>query len=113
MSANLVLARSTTGTFPLLFYFGPNRYSTLKDQGYALEKQVDLGWGPLKYINRFAVLPVFNILKKFNWNYGLIILALTIILKLVLSPLTYKSYLSMAKMRVLKPEMDEIKSKSW
>ena len=111
MSANLVLSRSTEGTFPLLFYFGPNRYSTLKDQGYALEKQVDLGWGPLKYINRFAVLPVFNILKKFNWNYGLIILALTIILKLVLSPLTYKSYLSMAKMRVLKPEMDEIKTK--
>jgi YidC/Oxa1 family membrane protein insertase len=70
-----------------------------------------MGWGPLQYINRFAVLPVFNFLQQFNWNYGLIILALTIILKLVLSPLTYKSYLSMAKMRVLKPEMDEIKAK--
>ncbi|MDF2433444.1 MAG: YidC/Oxa1 family rane protein insertase [Mucilaginibacter sp.] len=111
MSANLVLSKSADGSFPMLFYFGPNRYSTLQDQGYALEKQVDLGWGPLKYINRFAVLPVFNILKEFNWNYGLIILALTIVLKLVLSPLTYKSYLSMAKMRVLKPEMDEIKGK--
>jgi YidC/Oxa1 family membrane protein insertase len=111
MSASLVLAKNADGTFPLSFYFGPNRFSTLKAQGYALEKQVDLGWGPLKYINRFAVLPVFNILKEFNWNYGLIILALTIILKLVLSPLTYKSYLSMAKMRVLKPEMDEIKTK--
>jgi len=111
MSANLVLAKSADGTFPVEFYFGPNRFSTLKDQGYGLEKQIDLGWGPLKYINRFAVLPVFNILKKFNWNYGLIILALTIVLKLVLSPLTYKSYLSMAKMRVLKPEMDEIKTK--
>ncbi|MGZ3872088.1 MAG: membrane protein insertase YidC, partial [Mucilaginibacter sp.] len=111
MSANLVLARSADGTFPMEFYFGPNQFSILKAQGYGLEKQIDLGWGPLKYINRFAVLPVFNILKKFNWNYGLIILALTIVLKLVLSPLTYKSYLSMAKMRVLKPEMDEIKTK--
>lgn len=111
MSANLALARNADGSFPLEFYFGPNQYSTLKDQGYALEKIVNLGWGPLKYINRFAVLPVFNFLKQFNWNYGLIILALTIVLKLVLSPLTYKSYLSMAKMRVLKPEMDEIKTK--
>ncbi|HEY4326828.1 MAG TPA: membrane protein insertase YidC [Mucilaginibacter sp.] len=111
MSANLVLARDANGSFPLEFYFGPNQFSTLKDQGYGLEKIVDLGWGPLKYINRFAVLPVFNFLKQFNWNYGLIILALTIALKLVLTPLTYKSYLSMAKMRVLKPEMDEIKTK--
>jgi YidC/Oxa1 family membrane protein insertase len=111
MSANLALARNADGSFPLEFYFGPNQFSTLQDQGYALEKIVDLGWGPLKYINRFAVLPVFNFLKQFNWNYGLIILALTIVLKLVLSPLTYKSYLSMAKMRVLKPEMDEIKTK--
>jgi YidC/Oxa1 family membrane protein insertase len=111
MSAGLTLARNADGSFPMTFYFGPNQYSTLKDQGYAFEKTIDLGWGPLKYINRFATLPIFNILKKFNWNYGLIIFALTIILKLVLSPLTYKSYLSMAKMRVLKPEMDEIKGK--
>lgn len=111
MSAGVVLARSVDGSYPVTFYFGPNQYSILKDQGYGLEKTINLGWGPLKYINRFATLPIFNILKKFNWNYGLIIFALTIILKLVLSPLTYKSYLSMAKMRVLKPEMDEIKAK--
>jgi YidC/Oxa1 family membrane protein insertase len=111
MKADLTIARASDGTVPLEFYFGPNRYSTLKDQGNDLQKLVDLGWGPLKYINRFAVLPVFNFLKQFNWNYGLIILVLTIVLKLVLSPLTYKSYLSMAKMRVLKPEMDEIKAK--
>jgi YidC/Oxa1 family membrane protein insertase len=111
MKANLAFTRSADGSVPLEFYFGPNRFSTLKAQGYNLEKEVDLGWGPLKYINRFAVLPVFNFLKQFNWNYGLIILALTVVLKLVLSPLTYKSYLSMAKMRVLKPEMDEIKAK--
>jgi YidC/Oxa1 family membrane protein insertase len=113
MKAGLVVDKAANGSFPLTFYFGPNKYQTLKDQGskYELEKQIAMGWGPLQYINRFAVLPVFNFLNQFNWNYGLIILALTIILKLVLSPLTYKSYLSMAKMRVLKPEMDEIKAK--
>jgi YidC/Oxa1 family membrane protein insertase len=111
MSASVQLPREANGTFPMLFYFGPNRFSTLQDQGFGLEKIVDLGWGPLVYINRFTVIPVFNFLKQFNWNYGLIIFVLTILLKLVLSPLTYKSYLSMAKMRVLKPEMDEIKAK--
>ena len=111
MKADLSFARATDGTLPLEFYFGPNRFSTLKAQGHDLDKVISLGWGPLKYINRFAVLPVFNFLQQFNWNYGLIILALTVLLKLVLSPLTYKSYLSMAKMRVLKPEMDEIKAK--
>lgn len=111
MKADLSFARAADGTLPLEFYFGPNRFSTLKAEGHDLDKVISLGWGPLKYINRFAVLPVFNFLKQFNWNYGLIILALTVLLKLVLSPLTYKSYLSMAKMRVLKPEMDEIKAK--
>ncbi len=111
MSASVQLPREANGTFPMLFYFGPNRFSTLQDQGFGLEKIVDLGWGPLAYINRFTVIPVFNFLKQFNWNYGLIIFVLTILLKLVLSPLTYKSYLSMAKMRVLKPEMDDIKAK--
>lgn len=111
MKANLTLTADGSGAYPLEFYFGPNKFKTLQDQGYDLEKQIDLGWGPLKWINRFAVLPVFNFLQQFNWNYGIIILVLTILLKLVLSPLTYKSYLSMAKMRVLKPEMDEIKAK--
>src|SRR6202000_598254 len=110
MKADLSFTRGADGSVPLEFYFGPNRFSTLKAQGYSLEKEINLGWGPLKYINRFAVLPVFNFLKEFNLNYGLIILALTVVLKLVLSPLTYKSYLSMAKMRILKPEMDEIKA---
>lgn len=93
------------------FYFGSNKFSTLKAQGHELEKQVDLGYWPLKYINRFVVLPVFNLLESFHWGYGLIILVLTILLKLAMSPLTYKSYISMAKMRILKPEMDEIKAK--
>jgi len=111
--ANMQLpyAHTANQVYEMEFYFGTNKFSTLKAQGYDLEQQVDMGYWPLKYINRFIVLPVFNFLNSFNWNYGVIILVLTILLKLALSPLTYKSYLSMAKMRVLKPEMDEIKAK--
>jgi YidC/Oxa1 family membrane protein insertase len=111
--ANMQLpyAHTANQAYEMEFYFGTNKFSALKAQGYDLEQQVDMGYWPLKYINRFIVLPVFNFLNGFGWNYGLIILVLTILLKLALSPLTYKSYLSMAKMRVLKPEMDEIKAK--
>ena len=111
MKAGLTLIANNENTYPMEFYFGTNRFKTLQAQGYDLEKQIDLGWGPLKFINRWAVIPVFNFLQNFNWNMGFVILALTVLLKLVLSPLTYKSYLSMAKMKVLKPEMDEIKAK--
>jgi len=112
-SANMQLSvsKQDIGTYPMEFYFGPNKFSILTDQGYDIERQIDLGWGPLKWINRYVVIPVFNMLEGTSLNYGLIILILTLLLKLVLSPLTYKSYLSMAKMRVLKPEMDEIKAK--
>lgn len=111
--ANMQLSytHSANQVYEMEFYFGTNKFSALKAQGYDLEQQVDMGYWPLKYINRFIVLPVFNFLNSFGWNYGLIILVLTILLKVALSPLTYKSYLSMAKMRVLKPEMDEIKAK--
>ncbi|MFF5381058.1 membrane protein insertase YidC [Pedobacter suwonensis] len=111
--ANMQLpyTHSANQVYEMEFYFGTNKFSALKAQGYDLEQQVDMGYWPLKYINRFIVLPVFNFLNSFGWNYGLIILVLTILLKVALSPLTYKSYLSMAKMRVLKPEMDEIKAK--
>ncbi|HLT42373.1 MAG TPA: membrane protein insertase YidC, partial [Sphingobacteriaceae bacterium] len=108
---NLDFDRQDVNSYPMEFFFGPNKFSILKDQGYELEKQINLGWGPMKWINRFVTLPVFNFLEDFNWSYGLIILVLTLLLKLVLSPLSYKSYVSMAKMRVLKPEMDEIKAK--
>jgi YidC/Oxa1 family membrane protein insertase len=103
--------RQDITSYPMTFYFGPNQLNILEKQGYDIEKQIDLGYWPLKYINRWIVLPVFNFLEGFGWGYGLIILVLTVLLKMVLLPLTYKSYLSMAKMRVLKPEMDEIKGK--
>ena len=103
--------RQELNSFPMKFYFGPNQLNILEKQGFEIEKQIDLGYWPLKYINRWVVLPVFNFLEGFGWGYGLIILVLTVLLKMVLLPLTYKSYLSMAKMRVLKPEMEEIKTK--
>jgi YidC/Oxa1 family membrane protein insertase len=98
-------------SYAMKFYFGNNKFDNLKAQGQEIEKQVDMGYWPLKYINRFIVLPVFQFLESFGWGYGLIILVLTILLKVAMSPLTYKSYISMAKMRILKPEMDEIKAK--
>lgn len=95
----------------LAFYFGPNHFNTLKKYDLDFEQIIPLGWGIFGWINRFVVIPVFNFLDNFISNYGLIILLLTILIKLVLSPLTYKSYLSTAKMRVLKPEIDEINKK--
>ena len=96
----------------MTFYFGPNHFQTLKAQNIPdLEKLVPLGWGIFGWINRFAVIPIFNFLDNFISSYGIIILLLTLIIKLVLFPLTYKSYLSTAKMRVLKPQIDEIHAK--
>lgn len=90
------------------FYFGPNHYNTLKNEGIGLENLVSIGSSIIKWINKYAIIPVFNILNQYMSNYGLIILILTILLKIVLYPLTFKSYLSQAKMRVLKPQIDEI-----
>ncbi len=96
----------------MTFYFGPNHFQTLSAQNIPdLEKLVPLGWGIFGWINRFVVIPIFNFLDNFISNYGIIILLLTLIIKLVLFPLTYKSYLSTAKMRVLKPQIDEIHAK--
>ncbi|MDQ3050120.1 MAG: membrane protein insertase YidC [Bacteroidota bacterium] len=97
--------------FDMSFYFGPNHYQTLKQLDLGMEKLVPLGWGIFGWVNRFLVIPIFNFLNKFDMNYGIIILILTIVIKLLLLPLTYKAYLSTAKMKVLKPEMDEIQAK--
>ena len=111
MALTIPYTHKANESYAMQFYFGPNHFNTLESYNIGLEKQINLGWGPLKYINRYAVIPVFNSLQKLNWNFGIIILILTLLLKLVLSPLTYRSYLSTAKMRILKPEMDEIKAK--
>jgi YidC/Oxa1 family membrane protein insertase len=105
---------NTKQSFPMRMYFGPNRFKILKKYKLDLEHQIPLGWSSpyiLGWINRIAVIPIFNWLENFGMNYGLIILILTIILKIVLFPIAYKTYISSAKMRVLKPEIDEINKK--
>lgn len=95
------------------FYFGPNHFYTLKKHGKDIElnRLVHLGWGIFGWINRIVVIPVFNFLEGFISSYGLIILILTLLIKVVLFPMTYKSYLSTAKMKVLKPQVEEINAK--
>ena len=89
-------------------FFGPTHYSTLTESGFDLQKQIPLGWGIFGYVNKLIVIPVFNFLDDYDLNYGIVILLLTIVIKLILFPLQYRSYLSQAKMRVLKPEIDEL-----
>lgn len=110
---NIPLDGSEIETYKMKWYFGPNKFNILKKYKMDLEQQIPLGWGffLLAWINKYAVIPVFDFLSSFGWNYGIIILVLTVLLKLVLFPIAYKTYTSSAKMRVLKPEIDEIGSK--
>lgn len=99
----------TVDGYDLNFYFGPNKYSVLKQyENTEFRRLVPLGWGIFGWVNRYLVIPIFDFLGKFIDNFGIVILLLTIIVKLLIFPLTYKSYLSTAKMRLLKPEMDKI-----
>lgn len=97
--------------YNMRFYFGPNHYQTLKKYDIGLENQIHLGWKIFGWINRFLVIPIFNFLSSFNLNYGIIILILTIVLKVLMLPIAYRTVLSSAKMRVLKPEIDELNEK--
>ena len=103
--------RSANFQIPMHFYFGPNHFQSLKRIGFELENLVTIGNSIIRWINEFVVIPIFNWLNNFITNYGLIILLLTIIIKIGLLPLTYRSYISTAKMRVLKPQIDEINAK--
>jgi YidC/Oxa1 family membrane protein insertase len=91
------------------FYIGPNHYQTLSNQDIGLQKIITLGF--FGWVSKFMIIPIFNWLAGFIANFGLVILSLTLIIKLILFPLVYKSYVSTAKMRILKPEIDEIKEK--
>ncbi len=93
------------------FYFGPNDYKKIGKVATDFAKNVYLGWPPVYWVNKFVIFPVFYFLTQYINNFGLIIIILVILLKLVLFPLSYKSYLSMAKMKVLKPQLDEIKER--
>lgn len=100
--------------YDMRFFFGPNSYPVLREYGKDIElpQLINLGWKWIAWFNRYVVIPIFNFLESHvTLNYGLIILLLTLIIKLVLFPLTYKSYMSQAKMRVLKPQIDEINKK--
>lgn len=100
-------------SFDMNFYFGPNKYKTLKQYKLDLQRQIPLGWSffLMAWINIYAVIPVFDWLGGYGLNYGIVILILTILLKIVLLPIAYKTYKSSAKMRVLKPEIEEISKK--
>ena len=101
----------SSNSIAMNLYYGPNHISTLRKEGLELEKLVFLGKNIIGWINRFMIIPVFNWLEKYIGSYGLIILILTIIIKIVLFPLTYKSYQSQAKMQVLKPQVEELGKK--
>jgi YidC/Oxa1 family membrane protein insertase len=93
------------------YYFGPNNYQVLKKVTPGFAKNIYLGWPPVNMVNKFLIIPIFNFLDSYISNYGIIIILLVIIIKIILFPLTYKSYISMAKTKVLKPELDAIKEK--
>ena len=98
-------------TIGMRFYFGPNHYQTLKQYGLELERQIYLGYAIVRPVNKYLIIPTFNFLRKYISNFGIIILILTVFIKTILFPFTYKSYMSQAKMRALKPEIDEINNK--
>lgn len=93
------------------YYFGPNDYHITKHVAEDFSKNLWLGWPPMIWVNKFIIIPLFDLLNNFLSNYGIIIIIMVLIIKLALSPLSYKSYVSMAKMKVLKPELDIIKER--
>ena len=98
-------------SYEMSFYFGPNHYNTLKQYDLGLDNIIDLGYSILRPINKYLIIPLFNFLRNYIDNFGIIILLLTIFIKLLIFPFTYKSFISQAKMKALKPEMDEIAAK--
>lgn len=100
--------------YNMRFFFGPNSYPILKAYGSEIDLPdvINMGWKWIAWFNKYVVIPIFNFLENnTTLNYGIIILLLTLIIKLILFPLTYKSYMSQAKMRVLKPQIDELTKK--
>ncbi len=113
MTADMTIPLDTKGSehFPANIYFGPNQYNTLNQYDLGMEEQLSLGWTIIGWVNKVIVIPAFDFLHRYISNYGLIILLLTIYIKLLTLIFTYKSYISSAKMRLLKPEIEEIQKK--
>lgn len=108
---SIPFGRTEKESFPMRFYFGPNKFSELKSHNLHLEREINLGSSLFGWLNRYIFVPLFSWLGSNLASYGLVILLLTIIVKIVMFPIAYKSFLSSAKMRVLKPEIDEINEK--
>ena len=104
-------AGSDVVSLPYEFYFGPNDYAGLKAYDQKYEKIVPLGGWMVAWFSRLVIIPCFDLLGKFIKNYGIVILLMTLLIKLIISPLTIKSYKSSAKMQVLKPEIDKLNAK--
>lgn len=102
---------SESSAIKMQMYFGPNSFTLLKKYDMQLEELVFLGRNIIRWINQYVIIPIFNLLDNFIVNYGIIILILTLLIKIVLFPLTHKSFLSQAKMRVMKPMVDELAKK--
>ena len=100
-------------TVEMQMYLGPNEFKRLESYNMDLERQIPIGWGffLLSWLNKYIVINVFHFLGGLGWNYGIVILVLTLLLKVFLFPIAYKTYKSTAKMRILKPEIDEINEK--
>ena len=114
MSANIEVpfdGLNEDNTIAMSYYFGPNSLKIMEQYDLRLEKQIPLGGKFVAWINRYIVINVFNWLGQYGWSYGIVILVLTLIIKICLMPFAFKSYMSSAKMRVLKPEIDAINEK--
>ena len=108
--ANIPLKLDSYNQISFSMYFGPTDYETLKDYNLNLENSVPIGWGIFGWLNRFIFFPLFSFLTNY-FSYGISIILMTIIVKVAISPLTYKSYLSQIKMKILKPELEVINEK--
>ena len=105
------LAQGGNSSIPFEFYLGPNHFQTLKSYDHNYEKIIPLGGWLVGWFTKYAIIPMFNFFGRFIDSFGLVILLMTIVIKLVVLPFTYKSYASSAKMSALKPEIDKINAK--
>lgn len=110
-SANLNVQDANKASIKMNWFFGPNDYETLKSYDHSYDNILNFGWGLFRWINLYAVQPLFNFLASTGMGLGIAILLLTLILKFILMPIQWKMYLSSAKMRILKPEIDELNKK--
>lgn len=108
-SINIKDSQPTKGEFK--FYFGPNKYQDLRTFAPGFSKNLSLGWPIVKWINQYLIIPIFRFIEKHVSNYGIVILLLVLLIKILLLPLSYKSYISMAEMKILKPTLDALKEK--